>query len=361
MIKPPDGSRIVVGMSGGVDSSAAAALLKDQGYDVIGVMLRLWSDSETENRCCAPDAQLEARRIAAQLEIPFYVIDSQEAFYQAVVQPFIDGYAGGSTPNPCLNCNRQIRWKFLRSRAKALGAEYIATGHYAQIEISENGSCLLLKNPDPDKDQSYFLHVLTQEDLSQTVFPLAEYTKPDVRQLARDFGLAVADRPDSQDLCFVGQENYRDFLRKIDPSILKPGPIIDLNGKILGEHQGLADYTIGQRKGLGIAAPEPYYVIKKDLAGNALIIGFKNELGRSNFHVKDINWISGKGPNDSINADIKIRYKSKEVSGKILPLDNNLAKIDLEYSVPDITPGQAAVFYQGQICLGGGTIMREAL
>ncbi len=360
-MRSPVGSRIVVGMSGGVDSSVAAALLKDQGYDVIGVMLRLWSDSETENRCCAPDAQLEARRIAAQLDIPFYVIDAQDAFYQAVVQPFIDGYAGGITPNPCLNCNRQIRWQFLLSKAKALGADYIATGHYARIRQSEDGAYQLLKNPDPEKDQSYFLHVLTQEDLSRTVFPLAEFSKPEVRQLAREYKLSVAERPDSQDLCFVGQENYRDFLRKIDPSLLKPGPILNPAGSVLGEHQGLADYTIGQRKGLGIAGPEPYYVVDKDLLNNALIIGSKNDLGRISFNAERINWINGETPSVPFIADIRIRYKSRAVPGRVTPLDNNLAQIDLTESLPDITPGQAAVFYQEQICLGGGIIQREVL
>jgi tRNA-uridine 2-sulfurtransferase len=360
-VRSPVGSRIVVGMSGGVDSSVAAALLKDQGYDVIGVMLRLWSDSETENRCCAPDAQLEARRIAAQLDIPFYVIDAQDAFYQAVVQPFIDGYAGGITPNPCLNCNRQIRWQFLLSKAKALGADYIATGHYARIRQSEDGAYQLLKNPDPEKDQSYFLHVLTQEDLSRTVFPLAEFSKPEVRQLAREYKLSVAERPDSQDLCFVGQENYRDFLRKIDPSLLKPGPILNPAGSVLGEHQGLADYTIGQRKGLGIAGPEPYYVVDKDLLNNALIIGSKNDLGRISFNAERINWINGETPSVPFIADIRIRYKSRAVPGRVTPLDNNLAQIDLTESLPDITPGQAAVFYQEQICLGGGIIQREVL
>ncbi len=255
---------------------------------------------DSENRCCAPDAQLEARHIAAQLDIPFYVIDAQEAFYQAVVQPFIEGYAGGVTPNPCLNCNRQIRWKFLRSRAKALGAEYISTGHYARIKKSKHGGYQLLKNPDLDKDQSYFLHVLTQDDLSQTIFPLADLSKTEVRQLARDFGLAVADRPDSQDLCFVGQDNYRDFLRKVDPSLLNPGPILNLDGINLGEHQGLADYTIGQRKGLGIAGSEPYYVIEKDPANNTLIIGFKDKLGRTDFDAERVNWISGENPSDPL-------------------------------------------------------------
>lgn len=358
-MNPPAGSRIVVGLSGGVDSSVAAALLKDQGYDVIGVMLRLWSDSETDNRCCAPDAQLEARRIAAQLDIPFYVIDAQDAFYRAVVTPFIDGYANGTTPNPCLNCNRQIRWHFLGSRARALGADYIATGHYARINLTESGSFQLLKNPDPVKDQSYFLHVLNQDDLSRTVFPLADYSKTEVRQLAREYGLTVAERPDSQDLCFVGQESYQDFLRKIDPTLLKPGPILNQDGQVLGEHQGLTAYTIGQRKGLGIAGPEPYYVIEKDLAANSLIIGFKNELGRTDFSVKDINWISGKAPTDPMSANIRIRYKSKAMPGVIRPLENNYAQIELSEPLPDITPGQAAVFYQDQVCLGGGIIQRE--
>jgi tRNA-specific 2-thiouridylase len=361
MMKPPAGARIVVGMSGGVDSAVAAALLKEQGYDVIGVMLRLWSDSETENRCCAPDAQLEARRIAAQLEIPFYVMDAQDAFFKAVVQPFVDGYAGGVTPNPCLNCNRQIRWKYLLSRATSLGAEYIATGHYARIQQSDDGKFELLKNQDPDKDQSYFLHVLTQDDLSRTLFPLAEYSKPEVRDFARDFGLAVAERPDSQDLCFVGYGNYRDFLRKIDPSMAKPGPIIDLDGNIRGEHHGLADYTIGQRKGVGIAGPEPYYVIKKDLGQNALIIGNKSKLGRSVFYVDEINWINGEDPPAVVEAVIRIRYKSRAVPGRISPMNNDKAKIELLEPMPDITPGQAAVFYQDKICLGGGIIRREGL
>jgi len=190
---------------------------------------------------------------------------------------------------------------------------------------------------------------------------LADLSKPEVRQLARDFGLAVAERPDSQDLCFVGHDNYRDFLRKADPSLLIPGPILDPDGIVLGEHQGLADYTIGQRKGLGIAGPEPYYVIEKDLVNNALVIGFKNKLGRKSFNVERVNWISGERPTDPILADIRIRYKSKAVPGQITPYGNNLAQIDMTESLPDITPGQAAVFYQDQVCLGGGIIRRNDL
>jgi tRNA-specific 2-thiouridylase len=251
-------------MSGGVDSSVAAALLKRKGYQVIGVMLRLWSDPGQLNRCCAPDAMLEARQVAGQLDIPFYVMDAKDAFYQAVVEPFISDYSRGITPNPCLCCNRMIRWKFLRSRAKALGADKIATGHYARTRTDPDGNVQLLVNPDPDKDQSYFLHVLTQADLQHTVFPLADLTKPQVRQLARDFSLPAAERPDSQDLCFVGQDgDYREFLNKVLPSSAESGPILDQDGNLLGEHSGLAHYTIGQRKGLQISGEEPYYVIRK--------------------------------------------------------------------------------------------------
>ena len=355
-MKTANNKRIVVGMSGGVDSSVAAALLKDQGFDVIGVMLRLWSDDGVENRCCAPEAQVEARKIAGQLDIPFYVMDARDPFYKAVVEPFIDGYAQGFTPNPCLNCNRFIRWSFLLERAKLLGASSIATGHYARITRGPDGKFLLHRNPDKDKDQSYFLHVLTQEDLSQTLFPLADLTKPEVRKLAARYKLSVATRPDSQDLCFVGQGNYRDFLRRTDPAMLKPGPILDLDGDKLGEHSGLADYTIGQRKGLGIGAPEPYYVLQKDLEKNVLIVGPKKSLGKNRFYIKHINWISGEVPPQSIQVEIKIRYQSKPVPGIVQPLENGKAEITLNTDLPDITPGQAAVFYQEDICLGGGTI-----
>ncbi len=353
------GTRIVVGMSGGVDSSVAAALLQDQGYEVTGVMLRLWSDPGTLNRCCAPDALVEARRVAGQLEIPFYTMDAQDAFYQAVVQPFINGYAKGITPNPCLQCNRMIRWQFLLSRAQALGAEIIATGHYAKIQQSADGVYQLLMNPDPEKDQSYFLHILTQENLSRTVFPLADYSKKEVRQLARDYSLPVAERPDSQDLCFVGQGDYRNFLKQTDPSLFKPGPIRDTEGNIKGKHTGLAAYTIGQRKGLGISGVEPYYVVEKDIQENTLVIGYKNFPGRDVFFTEQNNWISGTTPETPFKAGVKIRYKSRVVPATITPLPDNQAKINLSSRLPDITPGQAAVFYQDQICLGGGIIRLE--
>lgn len=359
---PAPGTRIVVGMSGGVDSSLAAALLKDQGYEVIGVMLRLWSDPGTLNRCCAPDAVVEARQVAGQLEIPFYVMDAREAFYQEVVDPFLKDYRDGLTPNPCLRCNLLIRWKFLLSRAKALGAERIATGHYARIQRLPSGEVQLLRNLDKEKDQSYFLHVLTQQELQKTLFPLADLTKTRVRQLAGEFNLSTAERPDSQDLCFVGQGgDYREFLRREDSGSQIPGPIQDLEGNVLGEHSGLADYTIGQRKGLGIAGKEPYYVIRKDTGSNTLVIGFKDQLGRSEFTTMPINWISGKSPGKIIPAQIKIRYQSRPVPGRVTLLDDGGARVQLDDQLPDITPGQAAVIYQDDLCLGGGIIRPEKL
>lgn len=358
-MSPKSAERIVVGLSGGVDSAVAAGLLKEQGWQVIGMMLRLWSDPGTQNRCCAPDDMIVAQHIAEQLEIPFYAIDARQAFYKEVVEPFIDSYARGFTPNPCLRCNRLIRWKYLRSRAKALGAIKIATGHYAQIKTLPDGTKQLLKSPDPEKDQSYFLHLLTQDDLHKTIFPLAEYSKAEVRELAKGFSLPVADRQDSQDLCFVGQGDYRDFIRNKYPSAIQPGPMLNQDGKLLGEHTGLADYTIGQRKGLGIAGPEPYYVVQKDLKNNALVIGFKGSLGRTEFFIHRVNWISGNSPKDPFNAKIKIRYKSRAMPGLVTPLNDQQAGISLNEPLPDITPGQAGVIYQGQVCLGGGTISLE--
>lgn len=359
---PAPGTRIVVGMSGGVDSSLAAALLKDRGYQVIGVMLRLWSDPGTLNRCCAPDAVLEARQVAGQLGIPFYVIDAKEAFYQSVVEPFISAYQEGETPNPCLRCNRLIRWNFLLTRARTLGAEFIATGHYARLLRLPPGEVQLLKSQDWRKDQSYFLHVLTQDDLQRTVFPLADLSKAQVRQLAVEKNLSAAERPDSQDLCFVGQGgDYREFLRRTDPGTLISGPIINFKGEQLGEHNGLANFTIGQRKGLGISGKEPYYVARKDPANNVLIVGYKSQLGSSRFTTQQVNWISGNAPDKPFQAQIKTRYQSTAVPGTVTPLENLSTSVELDEKLPDITPGQAAVFYQDEVCLGGGIIRPEEL
>ena len=257
--------RVVVAMSGGVDSSVAAALLVREGYDVVGMMMRLWSDEAMggaeHNRCCTPDQILIARTVANKLGIPFYVLDSKDVFRDIVVQYFIDQHRAGYTPNPCLECNRHIRFDWLLRHAIALDANYLATGHYARIAESPEGGWLLKKGLDPGKDQSYVLSVMSQEQLSKTLFPVGEYPKAEVRRIAGELGLDVANRKDSQDLCFLGNKDYRDFLRLHAPDMMIKGPIVTKSGEVLGEHLGLSNYTIGQRKGLGVSYTEPLYVL----------------------------------------------------------------------------------------------------
>jgi len=350
---------VVIAMSGGVDSSVAAALLKEQGYHVIGMMMRLWSEpgSEAENRCCTIDAMNLARRVAAQLEIPFYAIDAKDVFRDTVVEYFIDGYSKGITPNPCLICNRRIRWEFLMNRALALGADCMATGHYARVLKSKNGQFELLTAVDDLKDQSYVLHVLNQEKLAHALFPLGEFTKPQVRELARKFNLPVAERSDSQDLCFLGNSTYREFLERNAPDLGNPGPMFSTDGEEIGQHQGLAFYTIGQRRGLGIAASHPLYVINKDPENNALTIGPLESLGSSQLTTCDTNWTSGSPPEEPFRAQIKIRYKSPLTWGLVSPKENG-SDVHIKFDEPlrDITPGQAAVIYKDEVCLGGGII-----
>ena len=350
--------RVVVAMSGGVDSSVAAALLKEQGYDVIGMMLRLWSEpgKEDSNRCCTPDSMAQARRAAARLGIPFYAIDAQEAFHKVVVNYFLEGYARGETPNPCLACNRQIRWGFLLQHALAFGADFLATGHYTRLCRDGQNSIQILRAVDRQKDQSYVLHVLTQEQLKHALFPIGEYTKPQVRELAHQYGLSVAERPDSQDLCFLAGDDYRNFLLRNSPEIATPGPILNRAGEILGEHSGLASYTIGQRKGLGVSSPQPMYVLKKNIQANTLIIGTADELGSQELLAKQVNWISGYPPAGPINAQVKTRYTASAVPGVVTPKQDGSAHVLFEQPLRDITPGQAAVFYNQDICLGGGII-----
>jgi tRNA-specific 2-thiouridylase len=348
---------VVVAMSGGVDSSVAAALLKEQGYDVIGLMLRLWSEpgKEDSNRCCTPEAQGLARRVAAKLDIPFYVVDAKDVFRATVVQYFLDGYAQGATPNPCLVCNRQIRWEFLLNHALALGADFMATGHYVRIQTMDDGRRILLRAVDRAKDQSYVLHVLTQEKLQRALFPVGDYPKPEIRQIAERFGLPTARRADSQDLCFLAGEDYREFLRRNAAELAKPGEIVTRDGRTLGEHQGLAFYTIGQRKGLGIASPIPLYVLGKDSAANRLIVGAEEELGQRELIATSINW-PGVVRQSPFRAEVKIRYTAKDAPAEVIPLEGDRARVVFDQPQRDITSGQAAVFYVDDAVIGGGLI-----
>jgi tRNA-specific 2-thiouridylase len=348
-------------MSGGVDSSVAAALLVEQGYDVVGMMLRLWSEDCGEggsNRCCTPGQMADARRIAAQLGIPFYVIDTQEIFRRTVVQFFIDRYAAGDTPNPCLECNRLIRFEWLLQHALAIGADFLATGHYARVERDPDGTVRLLKARDAAKDQSYVLSVLTQEKLRRALFPVGDYTKQEVRALAQARGLPVASKHDSQDLWFLADGDYRRFLRQHAPDAMRPGPILTRDGRELGTHTGLPNYTIGQRKGLGISYPEPLYVLATDPVRNALIVGTEAELGCLSLVAGRMNWIAGAPPASAFRAEIKIRYKARPAWGTVNVLPDGRVSVRFDAPQRDITPGQGVVFYQGEICLGGGIILR---
>jgi tRNA-specific 2-thiouridylase len=353
--------KVVVAMSGGVDSSVAAALLKQQGYEVIGMMLRLWSEPgrEASNRCCTPAAMNIARRVAGQLEIPFYAVNAQGRFRNVVVQYFLDGYAAGQTPNPCLACNRQIRWEFLLNRALALGADYMATGHYVRLTRNAGEPVRLFEAVDTHKDQSYVLHVLNQEKLKHAIFPLGELTKPEVRRIAVELDLPAATSKESQDLCFLAGQDYREFLQRHQPQLEQPGAIVDSAGRQLGEHAGLVNYTIGQRKGINIAAAEAYYVIAKNQERNTLVVGFLDELGNPELITEPIAWLSGSAPAAAFDADVKIRYSARKAAARVSPLADGGAAVTFSQPLRDITPGQAAVFYVNGEVLGGGIIAQQ--
>lgn len=353
------GEKVVVGLSGGVDSAVAAALLKEQGYQVIGVRLHLWDGFPHPEEPRIQEASKPASRIADALEIPFLVIDARSNFRTWVVDPFVDGYTNGITPNPCLRCNQFIRWGFLLEKAQEMGASYLATGHYARLQPTSEGKVQLLKGLDQKKDQSYFLSFLDQEALRQTLFPLGELRKEEVRMIASDLCLPAADRPDSQDLCFPGVNDYRDFLRQEAPESFQPGPILNIQGEKLGTHTGLANFTIGQRKGLGISPPNPHYVIGKDLCQNALIVGPAEFLGQDQLTADSVNWISGAAPQAPFSALVKIRYQASARKASIITKGPTTIQVNFHSPLRDITPGQAAVLYQEDVCLGGGIIQKK--
>ncbi|MEJ2735252.1 MAG: tRNA 2-thiouridine(34) synthase MnmA [Anaerolineae bacterium] len=347
--------RAVVAMSGGVDSSVAAALLVEEGFDVIGVMMRLWA--ETENRCCAPEAIDEARQVAAQLDIPFYLVNYEEEFRTCVVDYFIAEYSQGRTPNPCLACNRHIRFGRLLRHARALDAQYLATGHYAQVDQID-GAYRLRKGFDPQKDQSYVLYMLGQDELPRVLFPIGGFTKAQVREMARHRGLSTADRDESMELCFVTDDDYRRFLSEHAPEAVRPGPILDTAGEEIGRHNGLPFYTVGQRRGLGIAAPEALYVIRLDVEQNALIVGPARELGQHTLLAEKVNYVSKSSPTGPTRVQAKIRYRALLADATWVPLPDGQARVEFDVPLRDITPGQAVVAYQGDVVLGGGIISR---
>ncbi|HTP08559.1 MAG TPA: tRNA 2-thiouridine(34) synthase MnmA [Anaerolineae bacterium] len=355
--QPPAATRVVVAMSGGVDSSVAAALLKEQGYDVVGLMLKLWSDGESGrvNRCCTPADVDAARAVAQQLAMPFYLINIADSFKATVVDYFVDEYVAGRTPNPCLMCNRHIRYELLLNKALSLGAQYLATGHYARVRHIDD-QYQLLRGVDPQKDQSYVLSVLGQQELAHAVWPLGELTKPQVRELAARYQLSVAEKAESQDLCFLASGDYRDFLVRYAPEgSIRPGEIRDTTGKVLGAHQGLPFYTIGQRKGIGLAASEPLYVIALDAVENAVIVGTKNELGRRECLARDMHYVSGIQPIDPFRASAKIRYKAREAAVTVYPQGSS-ARVEFDEAQRDITPGQGLVLFDSDVVIGQGFI-----
>jgi tRNA-specific 2-thiouridylase len=346
-----------IAMSGGVDSSTAAAILVQRGHRVFGVMMQLWdiAQDSPQSAHCSQDAVDDARRVCDLLDIPFHLVDLTDEFKTEIVDYFCDTYAQGRTPNPCLLCNRQIKFGALWQAASGLGARRLATGHYARLR-SKNGQYQLLRGVDVEKDQSYMLYMLSQEQLATAVFPLGERTKAEVRALAVQHRLPIADRPESQDICFIADGDYRAFLARHRPETVRPGPILDSQGTVLGQHRGLAFYTVGQRQGLGIAAPHPLYVIRLDMASNALVVGPKPAVFRAELLAEQAHYISASRPPKPVRITAKVRYRAPEAPAKLFPLAGGMARVVFDRAQAAITPGQAVVFYQKQTVLGGGII-----
>ena len=351
-------------MIGGVDSSAAAALLLQSGYDVVGITLKLWPQdciSRAEDKCCGPQAVTDARAVCHRLGIPYYLVDEAADFHREVIRYFADEYKAGRTPNPCVLCNEKLKFGALMQRASHLDADFIATGHYARVERSpDTGRMLLKRGRDPRKDQSYFLFSLRQDQLTHALFPLGELTKADTREVARESHLKTAEKEESMEICFVPDKDYGKFLRDSHLVEEHEGEIVDLNGQVLGHHQGIEFYTVGQRKGLGISAPNPLYVVELDAANNRVIVGDDSALSRGEFGVERCNWIPFEQPDGPIQVSAKIRYNHPGTSATVTPLPGGGATVVLDAPQRAVTPGQACVFYQDDLVVGGGWISRSA-
>lgn len=356
--------RVVLGMSGGVDSSAAAALLQEQGYDVVGITLKLWPQdcvSRAEDKCCGPQAVTDARSVAHRLGIPYYLIDEAADFQKQVIEYFAEEYKAGRTPNPCVMCNEKLKFGTLIHRAKQLGADKVATGHYARVEQEpQSGRWLLKRGKDLRKDQSYFLFSLRQHQLAHILFPLGSLTKDAARDVARDCQLKTADKEESMEICFVPDKDYGRFLEQSQLVKKHRGDIVDVQGRKVGEHDGIEFYTIGQRKGLGISSPKPLYVLDLDPVQNRVIVGDDHELDRDEVIVERCNWIAWETPPTTFEALVKIRYNHPGTPATLTPIEGG-HRVRIRLSTPQraITPGQACVFYQDDVVVGGGWICRS--
>jgi tRNA-specific 2-thiouridylase len=359
-----DKKKVVIGMSGGVDSSVAAALLLKKGYDVVGVTMQIWPDKdeckvEVEGGCCSLSAVDDARKVAYKLGIPYYVLNFKDVFEEKVINNFISEYQKGRTPNPCIVCNKYIKFDSLLKKSIGLGADYVATGHYAKIEYDENiGRYLLKRSAGGKKDQTYFLYSFTQYQLEHTLMPLYNITKEEVRKIASELELTVAQKKESQDICFVEDNDHGKFLEGKLGSSIKPGEFVDTNGNVIGKHKGIVHYTIGQRKGLGLSLKEKGYVIDIDPETNKVVIGENDKLFSNALIADDLNLISIESLETEMKVTAKIRYAAKEAAAVMKPIGNGRVQVIFEDMQRAITPGQAVVFYDGDVVVGGGTICR---
>jgi tRNA-specific 2-thiouridylase len=351
--------RIVVAMSGGVDSSVAAALLAEQGHDVIGVSMQLYDQSEGQanfGTCCTIDDLYDARRVAAAIGIPHYIVNFENRFDEQVISNFISEYAAGRTPIPCAHCNADLKFATLLDRAIGFGADALATGHYARITIDDRGAFELRRGADVAKDQTYFLFSLTQDQLSRAAFPVGHLDKHTVRAHAERLQLRVASKPDSQEICFVPDGNYARFIEKAAPELQRPGTLVDQDGTVVGDHAGVHRFTIGQRKGLGLSSSVPLYVLEIRPDAAEVVVGPRDALERTELTASQVNWVSGVAPQDWLNVTAQIRHKHAAAPARVRALD--AARVEVQFEAPQsaVTPGQAVVFYDDDCCLGGGWI-----